>query len=312
MQAVCSKSFSQGPSATDSAQTKRIDSVVKNIGDINEITKKNDSVLTGIAKNAVKKAKDSIINSDSASVFNAWKYATAHPETLYAKACDNCERNWFVTIAVFVFLILFLYKSFSFFINSALCRDESYTAEGVLRPDKERPYSYSRVQMFWWTIIIICCYGYFYAVYGRLIPLSPTCIILLGGSLAVQVFGKSIDGSQKEKNKEINNGLPSRHQDLHPSKGLLTDILSDENGISMHRLQSVAFNMIYGLGFIGFFITAIACKKYPFIEFEGWQFTLLGISAGGYLGLKTTENGKASEAERTRQAQINKENAPNN
>ena len=306
MQVAFGKAFSQTP--YDSIQNKAISTIEKNVGEVKDLVRKTDSTVIGLAKDAVKKAKDSLENSDSASVFNAWKYATAHPETLYAKQCDKCERNWIITIAVFLFLILFLYKAFSFFIKSALCRDESYSAEGVLRPDKERPYSYSRVQMFGWSVIIICCYGIFYAMYGRLIPLSPTCIILLGGSLAMMAFGKSIDNSQKEKDKEINEGQPTRHQDLQPTQGLLTDILSDENGISMHRLQSVAFNIIYGLGFIGFFMTAIVCKQYPFVEFEGWQLTLLGISAGGYLGLKTSENGKDSQGERANKAQANAAN----
>ena len=123
--------------------------------------------------------------------------------------------------------------------------------------------------------------------------------MLLGGGLAVQIFGKTIDSSQKEADKASNNNLPVRHQDVNPSRNLLTDILSDENGISMHRLQSVAFNIIYGIGFIGFFITSMCCHKYPLINYEGWQFALLGISAAGYLGLKTTENGKDSKEERT-------------
>lgn len=282
----------------DSAQDKRIDSLAENIKQVKNIAKERDSAIANIPKDTSKRTKDPIVNSDSASFFNAWKYATAHPEILYQKACDQCERNWIITIIVIIFLLYFLYKAFNFFINSALCRDESYISPGVLRPDKERPYSYARVQMFWWSLIIICCYGIFYALYGKLIPLSPTCVILLGGSLAVQIFGKSIDSSQKEKDKELNDGLPTRHQDVQPSQGFLTDILSDENGISMHRLQSVAFNIIYGLGFIGFFMTAIICEKYPFAEFEGWQLMLLGISAGGYLGLKTAENGKSGQEER--------------
>jgi hypothetical protein len=311
LQAVLCKSFSQ--TATDTAQTKRVDTLVKNITEIKEAIRKTDSALTIIAKDAVKRTKDSAVNSDSISLFNAWQYAKAHPkETIYAMLCEKCDRNWIITIAVIIFLLFFWYKALYYFIHSALCRDESYLSPGVLRPYNERPYSYSRVQMFWWTMIIITCYGIFYALYGRLIPLNPTCIILLGGSLAVQIFGKTIDSSQKEKDKAINNGLANRHQDLEPHKDLLTDILSDDNGISMHRLQSVAFNIIYGLGFIGYFITSIACKAYPFVDFEAWQFTLLGISAGGYLGLKTSENGKASEAERTRQAQLNNENAANN
>ena len=160
MQAVFCKSFSQ--TATDTAQTKRVDTLVNNIAEIKEAIKKTDSVLMGMAKDVVKRPKDSIINSDSISLFNAWKYAKAQPkETIYAILCEKCDRNWIITIAVIIFILLFWYKALYYFINSALCRDESYVSPGVLRPYNERPYSYSRVQMFWWTMIIISCYGTF-------------------------------------------------------------------------------------------------------------------------------------------------------
>jgi hypothetical protein len=297
---------------TDSGLDKKLQPLVNGI-------KKTDSLIMNMSGKADKAthASDSIANKDSASFFNAWKYAVKHPETLYAKACAKCERNWVITILVFIFLLYFLYKSFFYFSNSALCRDESFFTDpkdGVtkMRPVKERPYSYSRTQMFWWTIIIISCYGYFYAIYGTLLPLDPTCILLLGMGISVQIFGKTIDNSQKANDRDKtsdSNLLPKRHQDLNPSQGLLTDILSDENGISMHRLQSVAFNIIYGFGFIGYFMTSILSAAYPLIELDGWQLALLGISAGGYLGLKTTENSKASEADRTRQAEDLKEKA---
>jgi hypothetical protein len=153
-------------------------------------------------------------------------------------------------------------------------------------------------------VIIILCYGSFFALYGNLIPLNPTCVMLLGGGLAIQIFGRTIDKSQIETDRKKNagTGMATRHQDICPSDNLLTDILSDENGISIHRLQSLAFNVIYGIGFISYFISSMNDGKYPLITFEGWQLTLLGISAAGYLGVKTNENADASQPARAAEA----------
>ncbi|HEY0678187.1 MAG TPA: hypothetical protein VGD17_07865, partial [Chitinophagaceae bacterium] len=168
-------------------------------------------------------------------------------------------------------------------------------ATGLLRPVKERPFSFSRVQLFWWTMIVFFCYAWFFAHYGVLIPINPTVAILLGGGIAVLVFGKTIDNSQVKEDQPL---PPSRHQDLYPSQGMLTDILSDESGISIHRLQAVIFNILFGIAFIYSFLLNVTLENYPFIDFDSWQFVLLGISAAGYLGIKANENNAGSRPER--------------
>ena len=47
-----------------------------------------------------------------------------------------------------------------------------------------------------------------------------------------------------------------------------------------NRLQAVAFNVIYGIGFIGYFITSINSDvlKYPLMQFEEWQLAVLRAS----------------------------------
>lgn len=178
-------------------------------------------------------------------------------------------------------LILFGYSS--------ICRDEGYDENGKLKNYKDRPFSYSRVQLFWWTMIILGCYVAFFAIYGHLVPLNMTTVILLGLGAVVLAGGTVID--QRQKNNTPT-GQRSQDQDAkHDS--FFRDILSDNNGISIHRFQTVVFNMAFGIGFVCYFVTATCTRDYPFIDFNSWQFALLGISSATYLGMKATENGAA-------------------
>jgi len=290
--------------------------------EIKKTTDKIDAVEKTAAafKDSINKAQAAKSSPDS-SLFTAWQAAKKNPCAIYNGTCNNCptgeaacagKSNAVIKIITWLLLAAILFVAFRHFFTSALCRDESYT-DGAgqlnLRPAVERPYSYARTQLFWWSIIIFSCYAIFFALYGNLLPLNPTCVLLLGGGLATQLLGKTIDKNQLDNTTQGRgtNAVPNptRHQDTNPSRGLLTDILSDENGISIHRLQSVAFNIIYGIGFIGYFMKSVGCCQYPFIDFEGWQLTLLGISTAGYLGMKTTENSKTTEPARIASAENN-------
>lgn len=260
---------------------------------LDTISKRQQSLADSVAS-----LKDSVLaKAISESFSKSLEEAKKHPEKLYQ---HGFKDHIIMSVLAFILLLLFLWFSISFFANTALCRDASYDETCTLKPVEHRPYSYSRVQLFWWTLIILFCYILFFALYGVLLPLNPTVILLLGSGVAVYIFGKSMDKDQIRKN---NDESPARHQDLHNSQGFLTDILSDEHGISIHRLQAVAFNIVYGLGFLSAFFSALgdAANKryaYPLIEFEPWQLSLLGISAIGYLGLKSSENHLDTRGER--------------
>jgi hypothetical protein len=75
-----------------------------------------------------------------------------------------------------------------------------------------------------------------------------------------------------------------RPQDQLQSRGLLTDIMSDENGISIHRFQMVVWTVV---------LTAIfvwkVCQDFAMPEFSTTLLTLMGISAGAYVTLKVPE-----------------------
>lgn len=68
------------------------------------------------------------------------------------------------------------------------------------------------------------------------------------------------------------------------SSGFLTDILSDANGYSFHRFQMFIWTIILG----GLFLRGVfmELRMPPFSE---TQLTLMGVSAGTYLGFKLPE-----------------------
>jgi hypothetical protein len=143
-----------------------------------------------------------------------------------------------------------------------------------------KPYSFARTQLMWWTLIIISTYCSYYGLNNALHGINASSLILLGISIGTTTLSKIID------NTDINNNIV-RHQDLNTTKSFLINILSDENGISVHRFQAFIFNIIFGLIFITEFITT---EK--FAEFGQLELTLMGISSSAYVGLKMNENKK--------------------
>jgi hypothetical protein len=68
------------------------------------------------------------------------------------------------------------------------------------------------------------------------------------------------------------------------SQGWLTDILSDENGLSFHRVQMVVWTLVL----VGTFVVAV-WRTFAMAEFDTTTLGLLGISSGTYLGFKFPE-----------------------
>jgi len=144
----------------------------------------------------------------------------------------------------------------------------------------DKPYSFARAQLMWWTLIILSCFSIHYGLTSNVPVLSSSCLVLLGISLGTTTAARMID------NTEINNRV-DRHQNKNQRKGFLFNILSDNNGISMHRFQALIFNIIYGVVFVVEFLNDDA---HGFIDFESTELGLMGISAAAYVGLKLNEN----------------------
>ena len=161
-----------------------------------------------------------------------------------------------------------------------------YRDENALRDDsnleanKAKPYSLARVQLWWWTLVIIISFTLVYGITGQFWPMNETCLTLLGISLFTTTSGKIID------NNQITDGKTERHQD-NPSEGFMTDILSDENGLSIHRFQTVVFNLVYSFYFLIEVFSQLDGKAFP--VFDAQTLALLGISSSAYIALKMTE-----------------------
>ena len=152
-----------------------------------------------------------------------------------------------------------------------LLKDQS-TAE----PNK-KPYSLSRTLLFLWTLLCIFGLCYVGIKTGELPKIDSSTLILMGIAAGTSLAGRSID------NLQANNAQFKRIQDSE-TEDFLADILSDANGISVSRFQTLCFNLIYACIFISTVFT-----KLQFYHFDETTLTLLGISSGAYAMLKIPE-----------------------
>ncbi len=151
----------------------------------------------------------------------------------------------------------------------------------------KKPYSFSRTQLLWWTVIVITCFVINMAITGNIDGIIVgSSLVLLGISAGTTLAGRVIDNSQSDASDQT-------HQD-EPSEGFWMDILSDQNGVSIHRFQALLFNISIGIAFIVQFIasmkSATTGQVIPLPELDQASLGLLGISSGTYAALKFNEN----------------------
>lgn len=145
-----------------------------------------------------------------------------------------------------------------------------------------KPYSFGKVQLSWWTVIIFSAFAACLLV-KKLIPnLDPSLLYLLGISGGTTLLAKVVDAKANQITSVIE------------SKGFFADIL---NYGDIHRLQTMLFNVAVG----GWFILQVAHnliiplsvdytidKVLPAIP--TYILVLLSVSNVIYLGGKTQEN----------------------
>ncbi len=144
-----------------------------------------------------------------------------------------------------------------------------------------KPYSFARVQLMWWTLIIISCYTSYYGIHGALQDLDSSALILLGISIGTTTAARIIDID------EINRGR-RRHKKNQTYNTMVSNIISDSEGISVHRFQALVFNIVFGLMFIAEFLDTESGNT--FVQFSATELSLMGISSAAYVGLKLSEN----------------------
>jgi hypothetical protein len=205
--------------------------------------------------------------------------------------------GWSLIIAMGLFFCLIIAR-FSYVLkdNDAPFKDSKYLAPR---------FSFSKSQFAFWTFIVLASFIYIWASTGDMDSINTTALILLGITSATITTSNLIS-----KNDESKAGTPIKSESYEkteekPSKKQLTaeikrvklrakekntgsffeDILSDSNGVSIHRMQTVIFNLVFGIAFIKGVIF-----DYAMPDFTETQLILLGLSNGTYAFLKTTEN----------------------
>lgn len=133
------------------------------------------------------------------------------------------------------------------------------------------PFSLARVQMAWWYAIIVWSYLFIWGTTGSAPPLSRTLLCLAGISGATGATSVMISGTQ-------NTQFPAR-------EGFFADLLTDKNGMTLHRFQMLSMTVILGVIFI---VNVVSQGALP-ADYDGTMLGLMGISSGTYLGFKIPE-----------------------
>lgn len=169
-------------------------------------------------------------------------------------------------------------------------------------------YSFSRIQLAFWSLIVILSFIHIWSVTNDFNCLNTTALTLLGVSFATSAAGSLVGNGQasaalsslkqlmlpgaagaagglagevlKSPEKSLRAFLESRQTD----NNWLRDILSDNQGPSIHRLQAVSFNVLYGIIFMKSVVL-----DYTIPTFEETELMLLGLSNGTYAFLKSSE-----------------------
>lgn len=225
-------------------------------------------------------------NSLNEQVEKADTATSAVPVCLPQTTC----RKWLGWIIIVLIITLFVGVAW----KSDLLRDQiadpvAFMAAAKLNPRYQnvtdinkipKPFSLSRAQLGVWTVIISCSYVYLgLAKYFSLsdIAIDSTILALMGISAGTTVAGSVID----------NNATPDQQGWQAPSGGFLMDILSDQNGINIHRFQNVIWTFIAMTLYL-LKVPQMACGEFPVLD--STLIALTGISSVTYLGLKINEN----------------------
>jgi len=206
------------------------------------------------------------------------------------------QITFWIVFLILLFFVVFLEMKYN------LLRDDSTL-------ETKKPYSFSRVQLAWWTVILLSSFITIIITKGQAPTLDKSSLILLGISAITLGAARITDISDQKTAAAApppavgDKPIVSISQNT-PGQNFFLDILSDNNGVSIHRFQTVVFNFVFGCWFIYSVVkglngvvcnnsdeqTYIDCisKIIPVISEN--NLILIGLSSGTYIVLKTTEN----------------------
>ena len=226
------------------------------------------------------------------------------------KVVLSIVRPWGLLVGLIV-LLLAAIGLYQFGFRSDMFRDgDPKDFAGVTAPDGSmlrRPYSLAQVQMGWWFALVVAAYVFLFLMTGEINTLSSQALTLMGIAT-----GTALGAAMVEKTKE-NKALSDFQETLQSiarlttqgaapatltplrlkrddqarklaSQDFFNDILTDVDGISLHRFQLLVWSIVLG----GVFCLAVY-RSLALPEFDATVLAVLGISSGTYLGFKIPE-----------------------
>jgi hypothetical protein len=162
-----------------------------------------------------------------------------------------------------------------------------------------KPYSLAKTQAAWWFFLILASYLFIGLVTGDYgTSITGTVLTLMGISAATAIGSATIDAGRPVAIPAMADATPGDSAtvaaiaaSLAPRKASRwwwLDILSDEHGVNFHRFQMAVWTAVLGIIFIHDVYVGLAMP-----QFDNSLLGLLGISAGTYLGLKTTSEARS-------------------
>lgn len=166
--------------------------------------------------------------------------------------------------------------------RTALLRDAD-----PAQPDfNKRSYSLAKSQLAFWTVVIIGTYLYIFIVNPSYVNvLNTTALELLGISMGTSALA-GVTGPTASAPKAPVPYLPRPvpPAPLQSHHTYIDDILSDNEGMNIHRLQMALWTVVFGGVFV---FECYKNRKFP--DFGQHTFALMGISSGTYVWFRRTE-----------------------
>jgi hypothetical protein len=130
-----------------------------------------------------------------------------------------------------------------------------------------QPYSLARVQMAWWSFLLVIGYVFIWLVTGEQDSIAPSLLGLVGISAATALAAVAVTPAGRR---------PA------VSAGFWRDLVTDERGlVALDRLQVVVWTLVLG----GIFLMSVLWYL-AMPEFSATMLALMGISSGTYIGFK--------------------------
>jgi len=141
-------------------------------------------------------------------------------------------------------------------------------------PLSRRTFSLAKVQMAWWFAIVFASFILLWLVTGETPALSGQALSMLGLSSVTTIAAAGISGNRESDDGRVDEFFP--------------DLLSNQDGITIHRFQMLVMTMTLGLVFL-----IHVARHLTMPELDPSLLTLMGISSATYVGMKIPEQAQA-------------------